>query len=76
MASLVIHRQIEGKKRLLMINSYLGNICPFSLVTRNVKEVLNMSTTLNQSNNGAIQYGRHWLHLCIADALSSLISDQ
>ena len=33
------------KERLLMINSYLGNICPFPLVTRNIKEELNMSTT-------------------------------
>ena len=36
---------IRKKERLLMINSYLGNICPFPLVTRNVKEELNMSTT-------------------------------
>ena len=59
-----------------MINSYLGNICPSQLVTRNVKEELNMSTTTDYINDGAIQYGRHWLHLCTADALSSLISDQ
>jgi hypothetical protein len=36
-----------GKKRgySVMINSYLGNICPFPLVIRNIKEELNMSTT-------------------------------
>ena len=59
-----------------MMNSYLGNIYPFPLVNRNVKEELNMSTTPDQINDGAIQYGRHWLHLCTADALSSLILDQ
>jgi hypothetical protein len=57
-----------------MINSYLGNICPFPLVTRNVKEELNMSTTTNNHQIrlmvGPSNNGRHWLHLCIADALS------
>jgi hypothetical protein len=33
------------KERLLVTNSYLGNICPFPLVTRNIKEELNMPTT-------------------------------
>ena len=54
----------------------LGSIFPFPLVNRNEKEELNMSTTPDKINGGAIQYGRHWLHLCTADALSSLISDQ
>jgi hypothetical protein len=45
MVPLVIHWQFRKKERLLMINSYLGNICPFPLLTRNVKEELNMSTT-------------------------------
>jgi hypothetical protein len=35
----------KKKERLLMINSYLGNICHFPLMTRNVKEELNISTT-------------------------------
>ena len=35
-----------------------------------------MPTTPDKINGGAIQYGHYWLHLCIADALSSLISDQ
>jgi hypothetical protein len=37
--------KVRKKERLLMIKSYLGNICPFPLVTRNIKEELNMSTT-------------------------------
>jgi hypothetical protein len=37
--------KFRKKERLLMINSYLGNVCSFPLVTRNVKEELNMSTT-------------------------------
>jgi hypothetical protein len=59
-----------------MINSYLGNICPSPLLIRNVKEELNVFTTPGYINDGAIQYGRHWLHLCTADALSSPILDQ
>jgi hypothetical protein len=36
--------KFKKKERLLMINSYLGNISSFLLVTRNVKEELNMYT--------------------------------
>jgi hypothetical protein len=47
MAPISYSPEYLGKKRgySVMINSYLGNICPFPLEIRNIKEELNMSTT-------------------------------
>jgi hypothetical protein len=51
-------RKFRKMERLLMISSYLANICPFhALVTRNIKEELHQTRFMvGQSNMAAIGF--------------------
>ncbi len=71
--SLVIYSQanLGGKRWLLLIIFYLANVYLVPTITRNCKNLFCYVSNTTVDLWWSHQYGRHWLHLCIADALSS-----
>ncbi len=54
-----------------MIIYYLANVFLVPTITRNCKNLFYYDSNTTVDLWWSHQYGRHWLHLCIADALSS-----
>ena len=62
--------KFKGKERPLLIIFYSADVYLVATITRNCKNLIYVSET-TVDLWWSRQYGRHWLHVCVADALSS-----